>query len=191
MGLWQATIDLTFSIGSGHGTNTFVIRTTGPDDGTEAGTAVGWLQTFYTSLAGLFPSTSSAAYSGELREVGVVSPTYLSAGDAWSVPGSATAGQYGPAPAMACVGWRTNLATRSGHGRTFLGPLSNIMFQTDGTLTSDALSGIRTAASALVASSTGETGASLVVWSPKTSTGNDITGTATRDIVAVLRSRRG
>jgi hypothetical protein len=88
------------------------------------------------------------------------------------------------------VGWRTASATRAGRGRTFLGPIGSGALDSDGTIKSDTLDAVRTAAQDLVADSLGFGNGALVVYSPTHDIARDFTASAVRDQFAVLRSRR-
>jgi len=111
-----------------------------------------------------------------------------------AIPGTATVTTYS-APTGVVVTWRT-ATVRNGRrvrGRTFLVPVSNVCYQTDGSLEPASLTDIQTAASAL-ASQTGTP--DLGVWArPTGPAATDgvwcpVTAATVPDMAAVLRSRR-
>ena len=192
MPTYRATVLNRFTAGSGGGTNTWHFRTDNPigiED--EPDTIMGWVRQFYTALAPQFPNTSTWTWNGEISEVGA-QPTFAPTRTPWTVTGSNSQAGYGPSAGMACVTWRTELATRSGRGRTFMGPLSFTTVQnTDGSLGPSALAAFRAAANALVSSSnTNDNVGAIGVYSPTQGIFRDIVGATVTDQVAVLRSRR-
>lgn len=192
MPIFRATVDLSFPIGSGGGTNSWAIRTVdaGPLELENIQDLMGRVQAFYQGITQLFPSTFSASWDGTVRELGTTEPEFRAPDTGWTVVGSASETEYGPAPAMACVTWRTSLGNRSGRGRTFLGPLRKSAFEGNGTLFNTDLSALRSAAATLAdGNGTFEAGA-LVVWSEVDGVGRDIIGSSVTDQAAVLTSRR-
>jgi len=98
----------------------------------------------------------------------------------------------------ACVNWYTDGVrnSRRVRGRTFLVPMGSTGLETDGTLTSTALTAIRTASSTLAGAANL---ARLVVWARPTIVlgeplpdggAYDVNASTTNDKVAQLRSRR-
>lgn len=192
MGVYRATVDLRFGAGTGRGTNTWCFRTIGglteTDDIEDLGEK---LATFYGAVAFTMPVNSTFSWDGTVQELGVPEPAFREPVTGFTVAGGQTASTYGPAAAMACITWRTSLASRSGRGRTFLGPLALSAYQGDGTLVESYLSGIRNAAQALVDASTNDTDSqAIAVWSEADGVARDIIGSTVRDTVAILRSRR-
>lgn len=96
-------------------------------------------------------------------------------------------------PSGAVINWNTAdyRFGRRVRGRTFLVPLANTSYEADGTLTTAALSALRSGASELQG---GLTEADFGVWSrPRGGSGGvfaTVTGHSVPDKVAVLRSRR-
>lgn len=97
------------------------------------------------------------------------------------------------APSGSCVTWQTT-GVVGGHrvnGRTFLVPLAQSAFQSDGTLSTVHLSDLATAATALIAASP-----ELVVWHRPTSfaagggSAHPVVAAKITDKVAILTSRR-
>jgi len=192
MPLYRLSVKIDAPALGGDGANVWHIRTGGGlnEDGA-ANTAIGWLEDFYNLIAPLTPTTCSFSFEGTAVEIAVEEPTMLEGLDTWTTSGT-SANDYLPPANCIVVGWRTSLATRSGRGRTFLGPFANNVSDATGTPSSGALSTIRGAADALVSASTGADpeGVAVAVWSPTDNLARDITGASVRDQFAVLRSRR-
>lgn len=193
MPTYRMTIRSRFPVGSGGGTNTWHLRTgVEPSDPIELETLPGYVLAFYTAIRPHFPTTLSWSWDGQLTEVLTDSPQFVPAEQGWTVAGSSANGSFGPSAAMACVTWRTELNTRSGRGRTFLGPLAASAIEANGTLSESALSGIRAAASGLVSqSNTNDNVGAIGVFSPTDNVIRDIVSSTVTDQVAILRSRRG
>lgn len=89
------------------------------------------------------------------------------------------------------IGWRTASATRSGRGRTFVGPVGQRAVQSDGTPTATALTACNAAAEAILDPEFDPVGdGSFGVYSRTTGQFRPFTGHRVRDTFAVLRSRR-
>lgn len=192
MPVYRATVDLRFTAGAGRGTNTWSIRTPLDDlDGGSIQNLMALVLAFYAQCESVIPQSSSASWDGTVQELGTPNPEYRNPGTAWTVGGVAPANAYGPAPAMACVTWRTSLAARSGRGRTFLGPLAATAWQGDGSLAPAALTTVRTAAQALVDNSLNDgLDGGIGVWSEVDQVHRDVVSSSVTDQAAILRSRR-
>lgn len=193
MPVYRATVRLSYPVGSGTGTNTWHIRNdsqVAPSVDLEE--IMSWIEDFYGASSVLMPPSWSATFDGQLTEILTPEPQVPPALDGFTIPGAAGTEAYGPSAGQACVTWRSNLATRSGRGRTFVGPLAAESIQADGTLEGDALSALRGAANALVSqSNTNDNVGAVSVFSPTDSLARDIVAATVTDQVAVLRSRRG
>lgn len=150
--------------------------------------ALSALESFYTKIKQLYSQGAKIVIGEGMISDPLGDPTYLD-DDSRTVLSS---GASSSAPAMVALvaGWRTASATRSGRGRTFLGPVSGGALQTDGTPEPVILGTVRTAASALVADSQSANGWALGVLSTKQGTFREFTGVTVRDRWAVLTSRR-
>lgn len=192
MPTYRATVLCRFSAGGGAGTNTWHFRTDNPigiED--EPSTIMGWVEDFYTGVAGLVPSTYTWSWDGQVTEVNTLEPAFTAPRTGWSVAGTLSNAFYAGAASMACVTWRTALASRSGRGRTFLGPIAQGAIEGNGSLTPAALAAVRAAGSALVSQSNTNDGVgALGVFSPTDAVIRDMVGATVTDQVAVLRSRR-
>ena len=133
-----------------------------------------------------FPGTGYTIHPAD----GVASGTWTSTAPS-DVVGLGT-GKY-PAPAGACVVWRSSALNRHGHlskGRTFLVPMAQDFYQNDGSIDDTALAVLRTAATNLVAAT------SFYVWERPSAVGatdgaEHLVSSATiSDKASVLRSRR-
>lgn len=192
MGLFRATVDLTFPGGTGRGTNTWHLRTVSTN-GTEleVQTLMALVSQFYSDCAPALPSGLEASWDGTALQIESAAPVIIDIGATWSVNGTDNTGVMASA-AMLCVTWRTSLATRRGRGRTFVGPVGAGSVQGDGSPLDTDLAAVRSAATNLVAASAsaGVSGA-IVVYSPTDGVARDITGSTVSDEFAILRSRRG
>lgn len=191
MGLFRTTVNLTFPGGSGGGTNTWHLRTVS-DDGTvsEISTLMALIEDFYAEVDTYLPTGYTAAWDGTALQIAVPDPVLLAGATPWSVAGGDTGGTLANG-AMVCVTWRTPLATKSGRGRTFVGPVGFSTAAGDGTLGGPIIAGFRAAAANLVtASSLASIAGAVVVWSETLQSARDITGSSVTDQYAFLSSRR-
>lgn len=150
---------------------------------------------FCVALLPLMPSGTTVSLDPEVAVIDTTSgqvEDYVSTTPASTGASGGTTAPYA-GPTGAVVNWLTN-GVRNGRrvrGRTFVVPLSSAAFDSQGTLTSSVLTTIRTAATALVDSSTAP---DFGVYSrPVNGAGGAFyAATAARvpDLAAVLRSRR-
>jgi len=192
MPIYRLPVRIVDPVLGGDGVNIFHVRTGGGIGETATlNRAVGWLEDFYNAMVPVFSSNTDFFFDGVATEIATEAPGVNDDLDTWTTGGTGTSI---PLPAANCivVGWKTTLATRSGRGRTFLGPMASATAESNGTVTAAALSTIRTAASAMVDASTAADpdGVALGVWSPTDQLLRDFTGSTVRDKFAVLRSRR-
>ena len=143
MAVYRATVNLTFPVGNGGGTNTWSLRTGAIGDTAAITALMGYVEDFYDNLSEWFPSNFVAAWDGTVQELGTPSPEYLDPITGWSVTGDAPSSSFLPTAAMVCVNWRSTLASRSGRGRTFLGPLSTSSAESNGTPAPTMMSDVR------------------------------------------------
>lgn len=191
MGVYRATVDLDFPVGSGGGTNTWTLRTTGVYDSASIQALMGYVQEFYDDLNEWFPTNYTWTWDGTVTELGTPSPSYFPPEPSWTLQGIAANSSYSPVAAMVCVNWRSSLASRSGRGRTFLGPLTAAAAEGNGTPSPTAIADFRAAAASLVSKSTLFAGdGALAVWSELDGVARDFVSSSVTDQYAVLRSRR-
>lgn len=146
------------------------------------------LSTFYESLKPLYANGVTIRFPDHAVEVGGGHQEYSSSVQSF-FGGTGGAG-YAPLPTAIVAGWRTATATRSGRGRTFIGPLASSVVGPDGTPTDSAIALLQASATKLVADSKAQTLAALGVYSPTTGLFRDFQSARVRDVFATLRSRR-
>ena len=190
MTIFRVPVTIDYPAEGGPGRNVWHVRTIGPsgDDTDQLGEALDALETFYTSIRTLYTIGTDIVMGEGMIKDPLGSPEYQ-ADDRRVVHGSGAGGSAAPLLAIVC-GWRTTSATRSGRGRTFLGPFKDTVYQNDGTPDTNALDTIRTAAGVLVSASTAPAGWSIGVLSTKQGVLRDITGVSVKDRWAYLSSRR-
>lgn len=189
MATFKIVVDLTWAGTGGPGVNVFHMRaeegdpfTASVQDGVDA------LQAMYAGLANNLPSSMVCSVGSEVIEDPYGSPKYKEV-TGWSVTGSGGA-NYLPLATAIVIGWRSESATRSGRGRTFIGPLSTNVLEANGSLNTDAVNDFRLAGTNLVNISKGWTQAAFGVYSPTDGVLRDFESSAVQDRFAVLRSRR-
>jgi hypothetical protein len=146
------------------------------------------LEAFYTAVAGIYCTDTTITLPSEGVSV-EATPTQVALGQQRTIQGTGGTGHLPPANQI-CVSWGTLAATRSGHGRTFLGPLWEQCQDDDGTPTPGILSGVRQAAQDLVDANQPDDAGAWGVYSQRQNVIRDFTSARVRDTFAVLRSRR-
>lgn len=146
------------------------------------------LSTFYESLKTLYAVGVTIRFPDHAVQVGGDHQEYSNS--VQSFFGGTGAGGYAPLPTALVAGWRTSTATRSGRGRSFIGPLAGAVVGPDGTPADDAVAKLQAAATKLVADSKAQNLAALGVYSPTTGLFRDFQSARVRDVFATLRSRR-
>lgn len=144
------------------------------------------LRTFYNGVSSSFSSLSAFSFNAEW--VDVQSDTFFD-NEGWTLAGASGQDQIMPPATAVVVGWRTLSNSRSGRGRTFLGPLDRGAASPDGTPTPAVLANLQDAADTLLAANTVEA-AQFVVWSPTQQIARPFASARVSDQFAVLRSRR-
>lgn len=190
MALWRAVVTIDHPCLGGTGTNTWHLRSAEPSTGAtnQLDGLMEQLRLTYVRWAAFMAGNALVRFDGNFIGVGP-NENQFEAGDDWSV----TPGQADPPmpPATAvCINWRGQSGDRSRRGRTFLGPLSVSLNDAAGTPKDPALTEIRSAAAALVTSSTGFGDGAFIVWSRQEGVGRDFVASSVRDQFASLRSRR-
>jgi hypothetical protein len=107
-------------------------------------------------------------------------------------------GDFLPLAASLVIGWRTDLPTRRGRGRTFTPPSTETLNEANGTPTSGAIVTAQSAAAALIAASSASTEVAFSIWSrpapeadpPRIGTVRSVLTSRVRDTWGSLRSRR-
>lgn len=155
----------------------------------DLGEALDALEAFYTALRNYFSTAVQVIIGEGMIEDPGGSPQYVD-DDRRVVVGAAASPANLSALLAVVVSWRTASATRSGRGRTFLGPFVTLANENNGTPAPDLLSRINVAAQALVEDSQSANGWAFGVLSTTQGTFRPVTGHSVRDRFAVLRSRR-
>lgn len=166
-------------------------------DDTTADLCADKVDTFFGSVAGLFPSVFRISTLSDVDEIdpatGELQRTF-NAGARGAVAGTAAANGFS-GTSGAVVTWRTS-GVRNGRrvrGRTFLVPTANVAYDIDGTLQTSTITTITNAANAL---KTPFSNHQLGIWArPSNAAAADgawfpISSVSVPDEAAVLRSRR-
>lgn len=167
----------------------------GTGDGESVDAVLTRTHAFWNEIKAYLPGPVTLQVSGEVARIdettGMVE-AFLNGMPPASVKGVPTGNYAGPSGA--CVTWSTG-AVRNGRrvkGRTFIVPLANAAFDSDGTLGVAALGDLNTAATAM----RDPASPNLGVWSRPSARGaadgifHFVTGHRITDKAAVLRSRR-
>lgn len=143
---------------------------------------------FYDAIEGLFPSTYTITYDGEAQGVGAdEGTTYQST--PWTFQGEGAPAFLPPATAM-FVNWRAFTGGRRGKGRTYLGPLTDLVTEGNGTPEEAYRAQVQAAANALVSASLGDLNGAVVIYSRTDGIARDVATADVPNMFAVLRSRR-
>lgn len=190
MTIYKVPVRISHAGGGGDAYNIMNFRTIGPggDDLDQLGEAINALTTFYSAIKALYPNTTTINIGESVIKDPLGAPEYVGT-DAKVVQGTRTGGSSPTLLAVTCT-WRTTSATRSGRGRTFIGPLGFGVVQNDGTLNDADIATLRNAANAFVNASLGPAGWSFGVLSQKQKLLRDVTSFTVRDRFAYLSSRR-
>lgn len=191
MPVYRATWTLDHPSLGGTGTNTWHARTiseTDPGVLVDLNILNGMLGRFYTAIESVFAGGTVINFDGEWVEVGSEDPD-IKQGDGNNLAVVGTAEPLPPATALV-VGWRTSSASRRGRGRTFLGPLSVVTLQDNGSPTEVARTQVEEAAADFVEEFDGAVNGAFGVWSVADSVLRDFTQGRVANRFASLRSRR-
>jgi hypothetical protein len=202
MAIFRVPINITFPGAGSPGVNVWHIKTNDANLSTEltqANALIGYMRTLYDAIKIYYPATTVLSLGTVTEELTSreITPTMA------SVTGTGT----GSAPQLLAlvVTWRTNVASRRGRGRTFLGPLATAAMQSDGTPSATLLTAAGDAAQALITSSQAYLNGQIGVYGyedPKTpgklnprdptdpKIFREFTGRSIRDLFGSLRSRR-
>lgn len=169
--------------------NVLHVRLVDDSETGELGAALDAIEQFYNGVRGFIPSTASITIGEGMIRDPLGSPQYVD-DDRRVLLGGGAEGQHLSALLAVAVGWRTSSATRSGRGRTFIGPLVLAANDGNGTPSATVLTAINNAAAGLVADSQNLNGWAFGVLSTKQGLFRDVTGHSVRDRFAFLSSRR-
>lgn len=161
-----------------------------PGDSGDLANALDALEDFYRGVKDYFPNLTEVRFGEGMIRDPLGSPEYQDDDPRVLLTGG-VAGGSATALLAIVVGWRTTSASRSGRGRTFVGPFSVSATAADGTPNDQVVNGVRLAAEGLVSASTGPGGWSFGVLSTQQGILRDFTGSSVRDRWSFLSSRRG
>lgn len=188
MPTYRTSVRWDYSVGGGPGYSTFHYRTgVGADQQADLDNARDTLNGAFGLLLPLLPPTSSVSSDGFWIDIDT-SEAYTT--DTWSNEGSSSNVGYLPPATAICLNWLTSSRTRSGRGRTFIGPLSMSTAEGNGTPTSDAIDRVLLFGQRIVDHDPVGLDGSFGVYSPSQNIIRDLVGVQARDQFAVLRSRR-
>lgn len=163
------------------------------DPVTEENTVMGELRTFYTNIAQVLAAGTTVRFPSAIANVETQEEVQLDA-----IPDvTTTSTTYAPKGLSIVISWRTSSRSRRGRGRTFVGPLADLMLEPGtGAPAFTYKQAIQDAADALVAASSGVNGWAFGVWGqqdagvaePKVL--RDFTQGVVANEFSLLRSRR-
>lgn len=186
MTIFKIPVKLAYTQGGSPGVNVWHARIVNEE--TDLENALDALAAFYNAVkVNMRNSTQITIGSGMIRDP-YGNPTYVD-DDVTVLTGGGSSASLSPLLAY-CINWKTASASRSGRGRTFIGPLTIDNNEVDGTPAAAPLNAVRTAATNLVATSQGIGGWSFGVYSQKQGILRDFTGSSVADKFAYLSSRR-
>jgi len=189
--IFRVPVTIDNSLSGGPFMNIFHVRTIGPggDDADQLGDALDALEDFYMGLRNVLPNGTVVRFGEGMIKDPLGDPTYQ-ADDPRAIPtGTQLVGS--PATLLAItISWRTASASRSGRGRTFVGPFNGGVIADDGTPNNQVVDQVRGQAAALVSASGGPGGWAFGVLSVKQGLLRDFTGSSVRDRWSFLSSRR-
>lgn len=188
MSIFRVPVSVSFPQAGGPAMNVLHVRTADVDTAEEIGNALDALEAFYTAIQIYFPQYAQIRLGEGMVQDVLGSPVYYP--DDLRVINSSSSLPPAATLLAVVVSWRTVSATRSGRGRTFIGPIQTNAIDGDATPSAALISALNTAAGNLVSASTGAGGWSLCVLSQKEHLARDVTGHRVRDRWGVLRSRR-
>lgn len=156
---------------------------------TTAQDAVDAVDAFWTSIAGVIANTATYTVEGAVARIDDATGTLLGTWGVTSGTGTGTgSGELLPRSTQALVRWMTSsvVAGRTLRGRTFIPAMLENFNDSGGNPVSSVVSGLNTAAAALIADSGNE----LRVWSRTHGTSDVVTSATAWTQWAILRSRR-
>jgi len=190
MALVRTVVTISNAVLGGTGTNTWHLRTIGPDAGAPdlIDDLMGIVKQMYDTCNALFAGGTTIRWDGQSAGVGPDEDHYFE-GTAWNIFSAGVGDSLPPATAL-CLNWRGESGDRSRRGRTFLGPISASANDSTGTPNPTLLTTVRGAAAALVGSSLSDANGAVGVWSRQEGVFRDFAASSVKDQFAVLRSRR-
>lgn len=149
---------------------------------------VGWIRDFYDDIKEAFHAGTVISFDGALSPVndpdsgGIVAPP-------WSITGTGGGDPLSPG-LCALIRWQAATGGRKGKGRTFIGPLSEGMNDSNGQISSSATTLLETSAADLVEKSDSFSNGALGVYSRTDGLLRDFVSSTVDRQFAFLRGRR-
>lgn len=172
------------------GVNVWHVRTVADfaGDADEIAAASAAVQAFYTACNACYPTSCTQTFLGEVQTIASQGSLRKNIAS-WTRTG--TGGTVlAPQLLQLVISWRTATASRSGSGRTFVGPLTQTAVGGTGFPIAARLAELRVAGSTLINTSTSANGWAVGVYSRTENIFRDFTGSFVRDKFAFLSSRR-
>ena len=170
--------------------NVWHVRTvSSPADGDDLTQALNSIEQFYEDIIQVYPNGTAIRLGEGMIQDPLGEPTYVS-DDGREVTKGGSLDHPLPLYAALVISWRTSSASRSGRGRTFIGPLRTESLQTDATPANEVVSLLKSAAKGHVARSGGVNGWATGVLSVKQGLLRDHLDADVKDRFAYLSSRR-
>lgn len=190
MSIYRVPVEIDYDGTGGPGVNVWHLSATGlvQNEELNLAEALDALEAFYTKLVSFYYGQTRIKIGQGIIKDPLGAPEYVP-DDLRTVSG--TSGAQGPNLVQIVVGWRTASATRSGRGRTFIGPLAGAANDAaTGGPTAGIVTAVQTAATELVEDSASANGWAIGVLSTKTGVFRETTGASVKNRFGVLRSRR-
>lgn len=189
MPIVRIPVNITWAASGSPGVNVWHAEVPAPANEATLGGVVDALEAFYTELRSLAPGGGTYSFDGVVTDVETQSQSTV---PGWTMTTAGTS-NFAPLATALCISWRTGTASRSGVGRTFLGPIAAGFVETNGTPSAACLTLVRTAAfNLLQVNDAIEPGGNdgLGIYSRQTGVIRKLQSARVRDTFAVLRSRR-
>jgi len=161
-------------------------------DATDAQASLTAIRTFFSTIASRLPNDAALSWPGPVdifSEAGVLIGSVAPTASPSSVTGGSAAAYS--APSGARVDWETGVITggKRIRGRSYIVPIAGDQYDADGTIATDFITSVNTAANTM-RTSLATAGSPLAVWSRKNSEATAVQGQTVKDKAAILRSRR-
>lgn len=191
MGIIRIPVTVDYTAQGGPGMNVFHCRTIGPgggDEESQVAECLDALEGFYNAIKLYYPSGTTIRMGEGMIKDPLGAPEYFK-DDPRVIAAGGSGGTTATLLALV-VSWRTTSASRSGRGRTFIGPFNSQVQGADGTPENSFVTLLRNEAANLVRSSEQPSGWSLGVLSQEQKILRDWTGSSVKDRWSFLSSRR-
>lgn len=191
MGIIRIPVTIDYVAQGGPAMNVFHCRTIsggGADEEQQVSECLDALERFYNAFKVYYPAASQIRMGEGMIRDPLGAPEYFK-DDPRVISAGGSGGTAATLLALV-VSWRTTSASRSGRGRTFIGPFNSQVAGTDGTPENAVVSLLRGAAVNLVDASTDPSGWSLGVLSQQQKVLRDWTGSSVKDRWSFMSSRR-